>query len=121
VVALQRRGERNIYEFKLTKSKDLHRVGPLSVSLRSTSTRHKTYDLAMVVDDNSLNKKHVNLYEPVWITLTDRAQPVQLVVNHVGKDEIEGYVSEPKYRNSELSAKAEPMPKPAEPKVGARD
>jgi hypothetical protein len=58
----------------------------------------------MMVDDNALSKRNVNLYEPVWITLGDRPQPVQLVVNHVEKNEIEGYVSEPKYRKSELLA-----------------
>ena len=104
VVALRKRGEQNVYEFKLTKSKEMHRVGPLSISLRGANAKHKTYDLAMVVDDNELNKKHVNLYEPVWITLSDRPQPVQLVVNHVEKNEIEGYVSEPKYKKSELLA-----------------
>ena len=104
VVALQKRGELNVYEFKLAKSREMHRIGPLNISLRGANAKHKTYDLAMVVDDNELNKNHVNLYEPVWITLGDRPQPVQLVVNHVEKNEIEGYVSEPKYRKSELLA-----------------
>jgi septal ring factor EnvC (AmiA/AmiB activator) len=104
VVALQKRGELNIYEFKLTKSKEMHRVGPLSISLRGANAKRKSYDLAMMVDDNALSKRNVNLYEPVWITLGDRPQPVQLVVNHVEKNEIEGYVSEPKYRKSELLA-----------------
>ena len=112
VAALQRRGEQSIYEFRLTKSKQMQRVGPLSLALRSTSTKHKTYDFAMLVDDNTLTKKHVNLYEPVWITVSDRPQPVQLVVNRVGKDEVEGYVSEPKYKKSELATNQE-MPAPA--------
>jgi len=112
VIALQKRGEQNVYEFRLTKSKQMQRVGPVSLSLRSTSTKHKTYDLAMLVDDNMLNKKHVNLYEPVWITLTDRPQPVQLVVNRVGRDEVEGYVTEPKYRKSDLVTNAEAQAPP---------
>lgn len=120
VIALQKRGERSIHEFKLTKSKEMQRVGPVSISLRSTSTRHKTYDLAMMVDDNSLSKKHVNLYEPVWITLGDRPQPVELVVNRIGKNDIEGYVSEPRYRNSELAANAEQPPK-APQQLATRD
>ena len=110
VLALQKRGEQNVYEFKLNKSKDMQRVGPLSLALRSTSTKHKTYDLSMLVDDNTLTKKHVNLYEPVWITLSDRPQPVQLVVNRVGKDQVEGYISEPKYKKSELVTNAEAAP-----------
>ena len=121
VVALQKRGELNIYEFKLAKSKEMHRVGPLSISLRGANAKRKSYDLAMMVDDNALNKKNVNLYEPVWITLGDRPQPVQLVVNHVEKNEIEGYVSEPKYRKSELLANSA-QPAPARPsQLSSRD
>jgi len=104
VVALQKRGERNVYEFRLDKSKQFQRVGPLSLSLRSTSTKHKTYDLQMMVEDNQLGKKHVNLYEPVWVTLSDRPQSVEVVVNRIGKNEIEGYISEPRYKKSELAA-----------------
>lgn len=114
VVALQKRGEQNIYEFKLTKSKALQHVGPLSLSLRSTNVKHKTYDLAMTVDDNALTKNHVNLYEPVWITLNDRPQSVQLVVNHVEKNEIEGYLSEPKYKNSDLATTSTQSAQPTE-------
>lgn len=121
VVALQKRGEQNIYEFKLTKSKELQRVGPLSLSLRSTSVKHKTYDLAMMVDDNALSKKHVNLYEPVWITLSDRPQPVQLVVNHVENKEIEGYVSEPKYTKSELGGGDSGQQPAPQPQLRSRD
>jgi hypothetical protein len=69
------------------------------VSLRKTDPKHKKYDLAMVVDDNQLSKKNVNLYEPVWIAGADHAQ-VQLVVNKVDKDHIHGYVSAPKYAES---------------------
>jgi hypothetical protein len=111
LVALAKRGERNLYEFHLNKSKQFERVGPLSISLRSTNEKHKTYDVMMVVDDNELGKKHVNLYEPVWITLSDRPQPVELVVNRVGKNEIAGYVSEPKYKKSELASGAEQVVK----------
>ena len=110
VVALRKRGEQNIYEFQLGKTKQFQRVGPLSVALRSTSTKHKTYDLAMIVEDNQLSKKHVNLYEPVWIRLSDRPQAVELVVNRVDKDHISGYLSEPKYKRSELAASSEKAP-----------
>jgi len=110
VVVLQKRGERNYYEFHLDKSKTFQRVGPVSVSLRKVNLKHKNYNLALMVDDNQLDKKNVNMFEPVWITLPDRLQPVELVVNQVGKDEITGYVSEPKYKKSELSASAAPVP-----------
>jgi peptidoglycan hydrolase CwlO-like protein len=102
LVALQKRGERNYYEFQITRSKEFHRVGPVSVSLRKANTKRKSYDLALFVNDNELQKKSVNLFEPIWINLEDRPQPVELIVNQISKDQIQGYISEPKYKRSEL-------------------
>jgi hypothetical protein len=99
LVSLEQRGERNYFEFDLTKAKHFQREGPISVSLRKVDPKHKRYDLAIVVDDNQLSKKNVNLYEPVWINGSDMQQ-VQLVVNKVDKDHVHGYVSAPKYAQS---------------------
>ncbi len=104
LVALAKRGERSYFEFDLTKSKHFQRVGPLTLSLRRTDTKHKNYDVQMMVDDNQLTKKHVNLYEPIWIHTENESQPVQVVVNRVEKNLIHGYVSAPKYKPSELAA-----------------
>ena len=103
LIALQKRGERNYFEFDIKKSKSFQREGPLSLSLRKADDKHKTYDVAMIVDDNQLTKKKINLYEPVWIHRIDDPQPVQIVVNKIDKDSVHGYVSAPKYRNSELN------------------
>src|SRR6202048_1570342 len=103
LVALAKRGERSYFEFDLTKSKEFQRVGPLTLSLRKTDTKHKSYDMQMIVDDNQLTKKHVNLYEPIWIHTENESQPVQVVVNRVEKNQIHGYVSAPKYKPSELA------------------
>jgi hypothetical protein len=104
LVALAKRGERSYFEFDLTKSKQFQRVGPLTLSLRKADTKHKSYDVEMIVDDNQLSKKKVNLYEPIWIHTENESQPVQIVVNRVEKNLVHGYVSAPKYKPSELSA-----------------
>jgi hypothetical protein len=104
LVALAKRGERSYFEFDLTKSKQFQRVGPITVSLRKADTKHKNYDLQMIVDDNQLSKKKVNLYEPIWIHTENESQPVQVVVNRVEKNSVHGYVSAPKYKASELAA-----------------
>jgi DNA repair exonuclease SbcCD ATPase subunit len=104
LVALQKRGERNYYEFQLTRSKAFERVGPLRLSLRRADIKHKRFDVMMLVDDNELQKKGVNLYETLWLNLADRPQPLEVVVNHISKDHVAGYVSESKYKRSELSA-----------------
>lgn len=107
LVALEKRGERNYYEFDLVKTKQFQRSGPVMLSLRKADEKHQHLDLAMIVNDNSLTKKNVNLYEPVWIYDTE-STPVQVVVNKIGRDHVHGYVSAPKY-SAELAAGATPV------------
>jgi hypothetical protein len=102
VVMLQKRGERNYYEFSIDKAKQYSRVGPMGIALRKADTKRNRFDVAMLVDDNELHKNGINLYETVWISLSDRPQPLELVVNKITKNHIEGYLSEPKYKKAEL-------------------
>lgn len=106
LVALEKRGQRLYYEFDLSKSKDFHREGPIQVSLRKADAKHQSYDLMMLVDDHELSKKKVDLYEPIWLHDADAPEPVQVVVNKIDKDHIHGYISAPKYRESELATNA---------------
>lgn len=103
LVVLQKRGERNYTEFDLMKAKQFQRIGPITLSLRKADTKHKNYDIEMIVDDNQMSKKKVNLYEPIWIHTENESQPVQIVVNRIEKNLIHGYVSAPKYKPSELA------------------
>jgi hypothetical protein len=104
LVALEKRGERSYYEFDLRKAKSFQREGPIGVSLRKADAKHQSYDLVMLVDDHKLWKKNVDLYEPIWLHQSGLPQPVQVVVNQINKDHIHGYVSAPKYRESELTS-----------------
>lgn len=104
LAALEKLGERSYFEFDLSKSKQFQRVGPLTLSLRKADTKHKSYDVAMIVDDNELQKRKVNLYEPIWIHAESDSQPVQIIVNRIDKDTVHGYISAPKYKSSELAA-----------------
>ena len=104
LVVLEKRGERSYTEFDLMKAKQFQRIGPITLSLRKADTKHKNYDIEMIVDDNQMGKKKVNLYEPIWIHTENDSQPVQIVVNRIEKNLIHGYVSAPKYKPSELAA-----------------
>jgi hypothetical protein len=104
LVVLQKKGERNYYEFDLQKSKEFKRQGPISLSLRKANIKHQYADLQLMVDDRNLSQKHVNLYQPVMFYQPDSQQPVEVVINQISKDHIHGYVSAPKYKQSELTA-----------------
>ena len=104
LVVLQRKGERNYYEFNIDKAKQFSRVGPMGIRLRKANEKHQYADLELMVDDRSLTKKHVNLYEPAMFYTSDSDTPVQVVINSVTKNHIRGYIAEPRYRPGQLTA-----------------
>ncbi|HEV2498707.1 MAG TPA: hypothetical protein VGY31_03900 [Terriglobia bacterium] len=104
LVALEKLGQRDYFEFNLSKSKKFAREGPISLDLRHTSAKHQNYDLDLLVDDYKLSKKNVNLYEPVVLQTAENPQPLELVVNRIGKNEIHGYISAPKTYEQRASA-----------------
>lgn len=106
LVALEKRGQRDYYEFNLAKSKGFDRVGPVSLSLRKTNLKHGYYDMAVLVEDSKLDKKHISLYEPVLFYPSDSHQPLELVVNRIDKNNVQGYVSAPKYKESQTASSA---------------
>lgn len=110
LVVLQKKGERNYYEFDLDKSKQFRRSGPVGVSLRKANTKHMYADLELMVNDAQLSKKHVNLFEPVFFYAADEHRAVELVINAVSKNHIHGYISAPKYTATELAATSSATP-----------
>lgn len=108
LLLLEKKGERNYYEFDLDKGGQFQREGAVGVRLRKANTKHEYADLELLVDDFKVSKKHVNIYEPVVSYSGDRKMPVELVINSISKNHIHGYISEPKYKSAELEAMAKP-------------
>lgn len=119
LVALEKLGQRDYFEFNLSKSKKFAREGPISLDLRHTSAKHQNYDVDLMVDDYKLSKKHVNLYEPVVLQTAESPQPLELVVNRIGKNEIHGYISAPKtYEQRASASTATAAPSSSQPVSG---
>ena len=104
LVLLQKKGERAYYEFDLIKTGQFQRSGPFAIKLKKANTKNQYADLELMVDDVKLTQKHVNLYQPVMFYSAEGGRPVELVINSVSKNRIHGYVSEPRYKQSELAA-----------------
>src|SRR6202171_2435824 len=99
---LKRRGDRNYYEFKVTKSKAPQRVGPVQITLNKADQKKSKYTITVFVDDRSIEKKDRTAGEPVqfYVRGGSRMPPYELVVFDVGKNEITGYLSTPKGADS---------------------
>ncbi len=96
--ALRRLGERNYTEFKLTKTKEPQRVGDIALLLKKTDPKRNKFTVEVRADDKATEKKDRNINEPMQFYVAKAAQPYELVVNDVRKDQISGYLSTPKDR-----------------------
>ena len=112
---LKRRGDRNYYEFKITKSKTAQKVGPVQVSLNKTDQKKSKYTVTVFVDDRSIEKKDKTAGEPVqfYVRGGSRMPPYEFVVFEVGKNQITGYLSTPKDSGAPAATPAAAATKPS--------
>jgi len=96
LAALKRLGERNIFDFKLGKTKAPQRVGDIALMLKNTDPKHNKFTVDVLADDKTTTKKDRNINEPLQFYTSKAKQPYELVINTVGKNEIVGYLSTPK-------------------------
>jgi len=112
---LKRRGDRNYYEFKISKSKTAQKVGPVQVTLNKVDQKKAKYTITVFVDDRSIEKKDKTAGEPVqfYVRGGSRMPPYELVVFDVGKNQISGYLSTPKEGGAPAATPAAATTKPS--------
>ena len=97
VEELKRLGERNIFEFSLSKSqKGPQHVGPIQVSLKKVDDKHYKYTVNVVADDKTIEKKDRTVGEPIQFYVRGARAPYEIVVFDLTKDSAKGYLSAPK-------------------------
>jgi hypothetical protein len=96
VEALRRLGERNIFDFNISKSKTPQHVGPVQAKLLSTDPKHFKFSMTLIADDKTIEKKDRNVDEPMQFYVRGARAPYEMVVFEVTKDHITGYLSTPK-------------------------
>lgn len=107
---LKRKGDRNYYEFTLTKSKTPQRVGPVQMSLNKTDQKKSKYTMTVLADDKTVEKKDKTAGEPVqfYVKGTARYAPYEIVVFDVSKNQVTGYLSTPKSAGAATAASNAP-------------
>lgn len=94
---LKHRGDRNYYEFALTKSKKNTPVGGVvSLRLKKVDAKRGTYTLDVLADDKMIEKKDKSIKEPVQFYSGKDRQLFEIVVFGVEENRITGYLSTPK-------------------------
>jgi DNA anti-recombination protein RmuC len=93
---LKHKGDRNIYEFTLTKGQKKP-VGTVSLELRKADGKRSKYTLLVFADDKVYEKKDRYLNEPLQFYSGKDPVLFEIVVNSVSaKNTITGYLSTPK-------------------------
>jgi chromosome segregation ATPase len=96
LAALRELGERNYFEFDLTKKQADKRIGNVTLRLKNADVKRNRYTLEVLADDKRVEKKDKTINEPVQVYVSGNRQPYEIVINKVNKDAVVGYLSTPK-------------------------
>ena len=93
---LRRMGQRDYYEFTVTRKAGAQKVGSIQVELKGTNIKKNQYTINVLADDKNFEKKNRSVNEPIFFYTGGTRQAVELVINKVGKNTATGYLSVPK-------------------------
>ena len=89
----QRIGAHSYYRFSIGPSHQYTRVGPIEVSLRSVDARRQSANL-FIVSNRVKSVQRAETDQPVWINVGGNQQPLELVVDRIAGDRLEGHLVE---------------------------
>jgi hypothetical protein len=93
---LRRMGQRDYYEFTVTRKSGAERVGSIMVELKDINQKKNQYTINVLADDKSFEKKNRSVNEPIFFYTGGSKAALELVVNKVSKTTASGYLSVPK-------------------------
>jgi hypothetical protein len=96
LVTLEHKGDRNFYEFTLTKGQRKP-VGTVSLELKKVDAKKNIYTLVVYSDDKAVPKPNRGLDEPLQFYSGKDPALFEVVVNAINsKNQVSGYLSTPK-------------------------
>jgi hypothetical protein len=93
---LRRMGQRDYFEFTVTRKAGAQKVGAVQVELKDTNMKKNQFTINVLADDKNFEKKNRSVNEPIFFYTGGSRQPVELVINKVSKSTASGYLSVPK-------------------------
>lgn len=98
LATLRQLGERDYFEFDLSKAKTPQKVGDIRLELKKADPKQSRFTVAVYADDKIVEKKDRTINEPVQLYVSGSRQPYEIVINQVKKNEIVGYLATPKVK-----------------------
>jgi hypothetical protein len=93
---LRRMGQRDYFEFTVTRKAGAQKVGAVQVVLKDTNIKKNQFTINVLADDKNFEKKNRSVNEPIFFYTGGSRQPLELVINKVSKTTASGYLSVPK-------------------------
>jgi hypothetical protein len=94
---LKHRGDRNYFEFTLTKGKNPTHVATVNLELKKADPKKSKFTLYVLADDKKIEKKDRSINEPLQFYTGRDHNLYEVVINTVNnKNQITGYLSTPK-------------------------
>lgn len=100
---LRKLGERDYFEFTLTRNK-LQKIAGVGLTLKATNVKHHQFSLLVNADDMNILKKNRTADEPIFFYTAGSKRPFELTINSVQSGQVKGYVSTPKGATSEVAS-----------------
>jgi chromosome segregation ATPase len=96
IETLRRLGERDYIEFTVAAKNTPQKVGDVTIELKGTDPKKNQCNLAVIVDDKRTEKRNRTTNEPIFFYAHGAHRPMEIVINQVEKNKVEGYLSVPK-------------------------
>lgn len=101
---LRRMGQRDYYEFTVTRKAGAQKVGGVQVELRGTNQKKNQFTINVLADDKTFEKKNRSVNEPIFFYTGGSHAALELVINKVTKSSASGYLSVPKAAGTAAAA-----------------
>lgn len=95
---LKMQGQRDVTEFNLAVSKERTQVQSVHMRVKDINFKKNRYTLEVMADDRIVTHKDRLLNQPVEFYVTGVAQPYEVVVTDIARDEVTGYLATPKFK-----------------------
>jgi len=105
IETLRKLGQRNYYEFTLTRG-GRQKIAGVGLVLKKANVKRHSFNLNLLADDMEVEKNNRTVNEPVFFSVGGAKGFYELVVNTVEPNKVTGYISTPKY-GTEVATKTE--------------
>ncbi|MDA1237272.1 MAG: hypothetical protein O3A53_21105 [Acidobacteria bacterium] len=95
---LKMQGQRDVTQFQLPVAKERTKIESVHMRVKDIDFKKNRYTLEVMADDKVVTHKDRLLNQPVEFYVTGAAQPYEVVVTEIERNQVTGYLATPKFK-----------------------